>query len=98
MRAVIEPDAKAMLLRTQQKRWGDIVGARWGDLSKPEKRSSNKLARFLGSGRTFIKQRPAQVDYGLAIFLIFTFEKLLGHPKIPISRSWRGGPPRGPAF
>jgi hypothetical protein len=98
MQGVIKPDVKAMLLRTQQKRWGEIEGARWGDLSKAEKRSSNKLAGFLGSGRTFIKQRPAQIDYGLAIFLIFTLEKLLGCPKIPISRSWRGGPPHGPAF
>jgi hypothetical protein len=94
---IIDADAKAMLLRMDKNRWGQIENARWEDLSKAEKRSAMALAGFLGSGRTFIKQRPAEIDYGLAMFLIFTLEELLGR-KVPFSRRFQDRLPCGPAF
>jgi hypothetical protein len=94
---VVDNDGQAALLRAEQKRWGDIEGVQWDDLTKAEKRAAAKLANFLGKGRSFRRQRPSEIDYPLALYLIFTLEDLLGR-KVPYSRPLLGGSPRGPAF
>jgi len=94
---LLDPDAQASLLRTRQRRWEEIENAKWGQLDKKERRSAQKLAAFLDSDRSFPKQRPAEIDTRLALYLIFRFEEILGK-KLPFSRPTVGGSARGPAF
>src|SRR3974390_916229 len=97
MEVIVDDDAKAALLRTNQGRWGEIENATWTNLTKAEKRASRKLTGFLGQGRPFPRQRPTQSYPALTLFLIFTIEELLGK-RFPFSRLPSGGSAKGPAF
>jgi len=91
---LLDLDAQASLQRASQGRWEDIENSSWKQLDKNERRSAQKLAAFLDTDRLFQRQRPAEIDTRLALYLIFRFEGILGK-KIPFSR---GGSARGPAF
>jgi hypothetical protein len=94
---LLDLDAQASLPRARQGRWEETENAKWGQLDKKERRSAQKLAAFLDSDRSFPKQRPAEIDTRLALYLIFRFEEILGK-KFPFSRPTDGGSARGPAF
>jgi hypothetical protein len=94
---LLDLNAQASLLRASQGRWGEIENAQWGQLDRKERRSAQKRAAFLDSDRLFAKQRPAEIDTRLALYLIFRFEEILGK-KLPFSRPTDGGSARGPAF
>jgi hypothetical protein len=88
---------QASLLRTSQGRFAESETVQWEQLDKKERRSAKKLAAFLDSKLSFPRQRPAEINIRLALYLIFAFEELLGG-KLPFSRPSDGGLPRGPAF
>jgi hypothetical protein len=88
---------QASLLRVSQGRFAESETVQWEQLDKKERRSAKKLAAFLDSKLSFPRQRPAEINVRLALYLIFALEELLGR-KLPFSRSAVGGPPRGPAF
>jgi hypothetical protein len=99
MQTRLTPDAKATLLRAWQGRWGQgqIETARWDQLDKKERRAAKKFAALLDKQQFFPRQRPNEIDYRIALYLIFTLEGLLGK-RLPVSRPTTGGSPRGPAF
>jgi hypothetical protein len=92
--AKLDLGGQASLLRASQ---GESETVQWEQLNKKERRSAKKLAAFLDSKLSFPQQRPAEINIRLALYLIFTFEELLGG-KLPFSRPADGGLPRGPAF
>ena len=94
---LLDLGARASLLRASQGKWGEIESVQWEQLDRKERRSAQKLAAFLDSDRLFPKQRPAEIDTRLALYLIFWFEEILGK-KVPFSRPTDGGSARGPAF
>jgi len=94
---LLDLNAQASLLRASQGRWDEIENAEWGKFDRKERRSTQKLAAFLDADRLFPKQRPAEIDTRLAVYLIFRFEEILGK-KLPFSRPTDGGSARGPAF
>jgi len=94
---LLDLDVQASLLRASQGRWDGIENSEWRQLDKKERRSARKLAAFLDSDRLFPKQRPAEIDTRLALYLIFRFEEILGKG-VPFSRPTDGGSARGPAF
>ena len=97
MQARLTSDAKATLLRAWQKNWGQIATARWDQLDKKERRSAKKFTALLDKQQFFPRQRPSKIDYRVALYLMFTFESLIGS-KFPFSRPASGGNARGPAF
>jgi hypothetical protein len=94
---LLDLDTRAVLLRASQGRWGEVEKAQWKRLDRTERRSAQKLGDFLDSERTFPRQRPAEINTRLALYLIFAIEELLGK-EFPFSRPTDGGTPKGPAF
>jgi hypothetical protein len=94
---LLDLDARASLFQASQRKRGQVEKARWERLDRKERRSAQKLADFLDSERMFPRQRPAEINTRLALYLIFVFEELLGE-RFPFSRSTGGGTPKGPAF
>jgi hypothetical protein len=94
---LLDFDARASLLRATQGRLGEAESAKWGQLDRKERRSAQKIPAFLDSDRLFPRQRPAEIDARLALYLVFRFEEILDK-KIPFSRPTDGGSARGPAF